>query len=407
MKTRSNATITQSEVAGASTPASKQSASLMLLTLPDDISTEAWITTFAKDGEGSGSESSKQYICCPDTAKILEITEVNTAKDIPRSWLLAPGEDGETKGGFVDRGYITQSPVLYVATPIDPLSLLLPVLIPATSERRNEKNFLTLDDYEDMLIMSSPEWKFVLQHERLRLRILQRLQCMSDKTMAGDEEMYRPSIIKVMEQVLAKARKIVTHELPRSIEQEFVQKVLQIPTTQKNRNLSGDEAATVDKETGSEQNRENENRHPGTIREDTTEHTAKENGSFNDIEELTKLQRLRVAINLVLSYTEPHVREQILSAIENDDAINFKPLDSYLAQARKLRQEATALRALSDNISMKRPATDEMLEAKAEKKRKKEEDEKKKKLQSRGVKNLKNVNTSGMMKLNSFFRKSG
>ena len=406
MKTRSNATIAQSESAGAPVPESTQSTPLMLLTLPDDISSEAWITTFAKDAENLATGSQKQYVCCPDTAKILEITKVNTAKDTPRSWLLAPEEDDEAKRSFIDRGYITQSPVLYVATPIDPLFLILPVLMPASLKRKNEKNFLTLDDYEDMLVMHSSEWGFAMRHEKLRSTVLQRLQSVSDKIMAGDEEMYRPSVMKIVQQVLAKARKIVAHDIPRSLEREFVHRLLQIPTTQHSKNTVDNKSRPADIEADFGQDGEIENHDPRMVKEDT-ECTTKESRSSDDVEEITRLQRLRVAINLVLSYTEPHVREQILSAIKNDDTINFKPLDLHLAQARKLRQEATALRALSDNISMKRPATDEMLEAKAEKKRKKEEDERKKKLQSRGVKDLKKVNTSGMMKLNSFFRKAG
>lgn len=49
---------------------------------------------------------------------------------------------------------------------------------------------------------------------------------------------------------------------------------------------------------------------------------------------------------------------------------------------------------------------DEAIESRAEKKRKKEEDEKRKKAgESRGVKDLKKVDTTGMKKLSDFFGK--
>jgi hypothetical protein len=49
---------------------------------------------------------------------------------------------------------------------------------------------------------------------------------------------------------------------------------------------------------------------------------------------------------------------------------------------------------------------DEDSETRAEKKRKKEEEEKRKKAgESRGVKNLKKVNVSGMKKMSDFFKK--
>ena len=48
---------------------------------------------------------------------------------------------------------------------------------------------------------------------------------------------------------------------------------------------------------------------------------------------------------------------------------------------------------------------DEVVAAREEKKRKKEEEERRKKNESRGVKELKKVDTSGMKKLSAFFAK--
>ncbi|KAJ6166653.1 hypothetical protein N7470_002100 [Penicillium chermesinum] len=70
-----------------------------------------------------------------------------------------------------------------------------------------------------------------------------------------------------------------------------------------------------------------------------------------------------------------------------------------------MRAEALASRKMSD-FTRKRGLDDEEVEARAEKKRKKEEEEKKAKAsESRSVKNLKKVNTTGMKKMSDFFKK--
>ena len=74
-----------------------------------------------------------------------------------------------------------------------------------------------------------------------------------------------------------------------------------------------------------------------------------------------------------------------------------------------MRAEALSTRSLSD-FSKKRNLDDddEAAEERAEKKRKQEEDDKRKKSQeSRGVRDLKKVNVSGMKKMSDFFAKKG
>ncbi|RYC55362.1 hypothetical protein CHU98_g10847, partial [Xylaria longipes] len=58
------------------------------------------------------------------------------------------------------------------------------------------------------------------------------------------------------------------------------------------------------------------------------------------------------------------------------------------------------------DYARKRVLDDEEVADRAEKKRKKEEDDKRKKTgESRGVRNLKKVNTAGMKKMSDFFKK--
>jgi hypothetical protein len=122
-------------------------------------------------------------------------------------------------------------------------------------------------------------------------------------------------------------------------------------------------------------------------------------------EEVVRLQRLRVAFNFICSsYIAPAIAEMLKEHLAKaTDLVDFKPLDEYLAQLAKLRQEAAAAR--TTDFSRKRMA-DEEADERAEKRKKMEAEEKAKKASmSRGVKNLMKVNTSGMKKMSDFFKK--
>ena len=92
--------------------------------------------------------------------------------------------------------------------------------------------------------------------------------------------------------------------------------------------------------------------------------------------------------------------------LSNECSFDFTKLQAHLIELEKFRAQALASRSAED-FSLKRSAYDEDdLEAsRAEKKRKQEEEEKKKKMESRGVKDLKKVNTTGMKKMSDFFSK--
>lgn len=97
--------------------------------------------------------------------------------------------------------------------------------------------------------------------------------------------------------------------------------------------------------------------------------------------------------------------DELLASAESP--LDFKPLKDRLEHLAKLRAEALASRSLGD-FSRKRNLEDEdAAESRAEKKRRKEAEEKKKKAeQSRGVRELKKVDTSGMKKMSDFFGKA-
>lgn len=120
--------------------------------------------------------------------------------------------------------------------------------------------------------------------------------------------------------------------------------------------------------------------------------------------EVLSLQKLRISFDFICSsYIPPPLSKLLKEKLPKEETIDFAPLETYLAKLAKLRQEAAAARVT--DYSRKR-GRDEEDEERAEKKRKKEEEEKMKKVGvSRGVRELKKVNTSGMKKMSDFFMK--
>lgn len=97
-----------------------------------------------------------------------------------------------------------------------------------------------------------------------------------------------------------------------------------------------------------------------------------------------------------------------LEAISRDHKAlpDFASLDEHLEQLAKLRAETLATRSLSDFSKKRNLEDDEADEERAEKRRKQEEEEKRRQSQeSRGVRDLKKVNVSGMKKMSEFFAK--
>ncbi|CAJ2505042.1 Uu.00g124360.m01.CDS01 [Anthostomella pinea] len=149
-------------------------------------------------------------------------------------------------------------------------------------------------------------------------------------------------------------------------------------------------------------------------------------------DEVVRLQRLRTAFNFICSSYVPPSQAAVLKArlqsqsqpqaesqsqqekkaanttttpTTTTTGVDFTPLETYLSEIARLRAEAAAARSAGD-YSRKRVLDDEELAERAEKKRRKEEDETKKKAgESRGVRDLKKVNTQGMRKMSDFFKK--
>ncbi|KAK3303322.1 ribonuclease H2, subunit B [Chaetomium strumarium] len=387
-----------------------------------------------------------RYLVCPK-AGFFEFTQICPPKSAPRSWLIQPASTTPNTNNNNDQPpidtQITQSPALHVATPFDPLFLLLPALL-CTASPPTKRMFLSADDHLDTLPDPSRHLGELLAScPATRALVETRLAAVCDVVQAGDENMYRVSEAKLLAEMLRKARRMAEHGegtgggLPPSMEERFVRRELEAPVLGvrvargRDGNVAAAPAAAGEGTGGgsgsSTPGEESAETQSSVSSVETTASSASAVSAVSTAatsvadddgvgagevasamkasEEVVKLQRLRVAFNFICSsYVAPAIAQMLQENLAKaTDQVDFKPLDEYLARLAKLRQEATAAR--SGEFSRKR-AVDEEEDDRAEKRRKKEAEEKAKKASmSRGVKELMKVNTSGMKKMSDFFKK--
>ncbi|KAK3349970.1 ribonuclease H2, subunit B [Lasiosphaeria hispida] len=378
-----------------------------------------------------------RYFVCPE-AGFFECTKITTPTSAPRSWLLenATDENGAKKEGLDSQ--MAQDAELYAVTPIDPIFLLLPGLASikgarsgAETKAPKKRMFMSSDDHFDALSEPNNHLSEVLRLPGLREKLEARMAAVCDTVDAADEQMFRLNESKLLDEILSKAKRMSNQGLPKSMEEKFVKKALEAPImgirsqplanagTKPDSTLSSsstpqpdsaDSQSTVSSVETSATSLSEASTAATSISSESTPGTNGSEAVTNAMtasEEIIKLQRLRIAFNFICScYIAPSLAETLKSMLTADatkSRVDFKPLDEYLAQLAKLRQDAAAAR--STDYSRKRAADDEEDE-RAEKRRKKEEEEKAKKAkQSRGVKELMKVNTTGMKKMSDFFKK--
>jgi hypothetical protein len=403
-----------------------------LFILPKKASKDARILTLPNPATSKGN----RYFFCPDTA-LYEFTTIAAPASTPRSLLITSqgptkepgtGDSGATTEGKDDEteqeakfanGYISRSASLFVATPVDLLFFLLPIIAPASSQKKGKGMFLTFEDH----IEATPEQiKRLLKSTATRELFEKRLRAICDTVEAGEDTMCRLSIEKLVAELLVKAKRMVTKGLPSTMEDRFIRQALQAPVT----TLKRGETATSETATSQPSQRDSaESQDSAPSTKDSQESLASETTTTTEAtsisthsssiekaedipESIKHLLRLRTSLNFMLqSYLPPHLRAEVQTHLSTNTILDFSPLDTHLKTLNSLREEARALRSLSDNISRKRPIEDdEAVELRAEKKRKKEEEEKRKKTEGRAIKQLKKVDTSGMKKMSSFFTKA-
>lgn len=430
-----------------------------LFVLPKDTSERARVITL----DNPATSKPNRYFVCPEKG-LYEFTRVAASKSSPRSWLLVRAEAGSSDSNAavpdaerlvkskyfessedespsgLPSGYVAKDPDLFVATPMDILFLLLPILSPVAAESARgmqKQMFLTLDDHLDSTAASSLHLKFIFRHQGIRDLAKRRMRAVCDTVEAGEEIMYRISTEKLLREFLSKARRMVVKGLPASLEERFVRQALQKPMLYVNSEEFElkDGATEETKAEKSTEHAEGQNSLTETSTKHsqasefqtstaTTSHTsftstptpeemdsrtasASASPEIDAPPGIPNLLRLRTALDFILSsYLPPHLKAVLTKILDSNTVIDFTPLNSHLAHLSQLWAEEFALSSISANLSRKRPMEDdEAAQAREEKRRKKEEEEKRKKAESRGVKELRKVDVSGMRKLSEWFTK--
>ncbi|EGX92668.1 Ribonuclease H2, subunit B [Cordyceps militaris CM01] len=416
------------------TPASKSKYALStksgqsskLFILPRSATEDARIVSLPHPQNGQPS----RYLVCPETG-LYEFTKVAAPKTAPRSWLIASADSDKENQGRIESAETVTSAELFVATHVDPLFLLLPALLDdnATKSPTNQKRlFLSIEDYLDKLPEKSSNLSEVARWPKMKALLESRLAAICDSVDAGDESMFRVNEVKLFSVILSKATRLASGGLPASVEEKFVQKALEAPILLRTASLlpgpaagvatalEGTGSGTSTPRTETAESQSSVATEGSTFSAASQPSTAASSFSEDDVAvttamtasaEVVQLQRLRVAFEFICASYISHAIADRLKQSLSDNAtckVDFGPLNTYLMELEKLRKETMATRPTSD-FSRKRMRDEEEDEARLEKKRKLEEEKKKKANASRGVRDLKKVNTTGMKKLSAFFTK--
>ncbi|GAO16307.1 uncharacterized protein UV8b_05667 [Ustilaginoidea virens] len=401
-----------------------------LFVLPTTATSDSRIITLPHPRNGQPA----RYLICPK-GEIHEFTRVSAPTSTPKSWLVESEEEqldvsaGETRTS-IHAETISRSD-MYIATPIDPLFLVLPSLVDARVEkgsREKKRLFLASDDHFDKLPQENSHLSTLLECDATRSLLESRMEAICDTVDAGDVKMFRLSEKKLVATILGKAQRMMEAGLPPSMEDKFVRKALEAPfllqksvvmaapSQTPNDSALGSEVSTplADFDT-SQSTSVAADSNPSFASEPSTASTslfAEQSQVNHDVvtalqatPDVLRLQRLRVAFDFICSrYVSSATAEQLRRCLSQGDmsTVDFSPLDAYLAQLAEVRARAAAASSAAD-YSRKRVLDDEQEEMRAEKKRKMEAEKQRKANQSRGVRDLKKVNTSGMMKLSHFF----
>ena len=416
---------------------------LKVLVLPEDASPEARICTLAHPRTLTPS----RYYFDPDKG-LYEFTRVAAPKSTCRSWLIGrqirlagqkddapPGQAPttmenpkpaltEANDRPISDGYTVKNAEMLVATPIDYLFLLLSSFVHESSAKSptSKRLFLSADDLLETLSEKSKHFNFISGHAQTRLGMEQRLGAVCDTVDAGDEKMYRLNDEKLLREFVGKAKTMIAKGLPASMEERFIRKTLETPVmfvkheessvanVTMSRNDTQASESVVSDSIDSQASVASAESTASDLSITTEMTTPEEDAPTTNANELYHLLRLRTALSYIISsYVPPAIAKTLNTLISSGKSqVDFKILDERLAKITKMRAEALASRSLGD-FSRKRSMyeDDDAAETRAEKKRKKEEEEKKKKaIESRGIKDLKKVDTKGMKKMSDFFGKA-
>lgn len=375
-----------------------------------------------------------RYFYCPETG-FFEFMTIAAPRKRPSSWMITNGQEPSPNGNDDDTAYVSQNADLLVATPYDPVFFLLPVLHSLTTKSPQKNMFLSAEDYLELLESGSKTWKELLQDESTRKRVTAAMARICDVVDAGEEQMYRCSDQKILDLVVKRAKAIVENGIPASIEGRFVTQPLKVPSRRATvPSLQAQaSAATEDPEKDSSAesqisttatpsepmdsqssgaSSQSANTPATSFASELPTPTESEPAPAPQPEipaEIIHLQRIRVALDLLMRNIPERLRTLLNTQLSLPSSpIDFAQLTAHVAHVASIRADLEARLSFADNISRKRAfdADEEAADARAEKKRKEEETKKaKKSTETRAMKELRKVDTSGMMKLTGFFKK--
>lgn len=316
---------------------------------------------------------------------------------------------------------------LFVATAIDPLFLVLPALADAKASKGSDevkRLFLSSDDHLDKLPREGSHLSEIMRCDKTRRLIESRMGAVCDTVEAGDESMFRLNEKKLLDVISQKAKRMSESGLPPSMEEKFVKKVLQAPmmhrvvrTGESQLSSSNDvgsgsstpqaDSATSQSTVSTTETSDTSVSQASTVATSVAEEPAEENfaSALQASPEVIEQQRLKVAFGFICSsYVAPTLADNLQKSFSATGGLkDFSLLNDYMASLDKLRSETMAVRAQDYGRKRNQDEIDD--EIQMGKKRKMEEEKKKKASESRGVRDLKKVNTSGMKKLSHFFQK--
>ncbi|EXJ86853.1 hypothetical protein A1O3_03807 [Capronia epimyces CBS 606.96] len=371
----------------------------------------------------------QRFLFCPETG-LFQFTKVQTPSTDPRSLLFARadpdgekdspetlGKDSETEQAL-SRGYISKSAEIFVATPFDLAFILLPLVLPAKAPS-GKMLFQPIDDILEQHIQEDKHLRYIYDHGRTMLEDAMSRFC--DTIEAGDEQMYRPSEDKALRMVMQKVDNAMRGGLPASLEEKFVTRALEAPVLSVKREETS--ISTISTNSAQATSDDNESQSEGLDSQSTSASSAP-SMVFSDVstassastvvpdtsipQELCDLQKRRTVVDFILaSYLPASLADRLRGRLgEKDSPVDFSPLEKHLQSLAAMRAEVLASRSIGDFSRKRGLEDDEVAESRAEKKRRQEEEDKKKKLgESRGVRDLKKVNVSGMKKMSDFFAK--
>lgn len=361
MKTRSKkttkATATKKETPEQESTAGKELAASVttpphVFVLPKGASSEARIITLPDPASSSPS----RYFVCPEKG-FYEFTKVAAPKKACRSWLLAPQTNGDAKIENSENqedseeqepeGYVLEQPNMFVATPVDPLFILLPLLVGGEIG-----SYLTFSDF----VFTTEKEALAQLQQLLRQNTFAKLEKSMEARIAvicdcldmgdGEDKMYKLSALKLATVLISKANNMVKKGLPVSMEERFVKQVLEVPVLSVRREESSVSIAPEDAtpvhssdNTAAETSQESSTSTSTATTNNTTTSTATSSAATTPVEaqpsaanDVVNLLRVRTGLDfLITSYVPTSLHAAIQDVCKSSASpVDFAPLDLSL-----------------------------------------------------------------------------